>query len=250
VTTASDFRTAQVQLSLFTPGMQFRAAKILTFLLAEYGERFDGVPMSLPPLGDVPSPGPQWIIPSPPQLILQSSDGSLKLQASAERLDVFRGGESLTEEEMASELGWATELGLKYLHRSQSKAGRVACVLHRYADDANAARTLARHFCKPRWIDTALNRPGDFELHAHKRFRLDDLFEINSWIRCKTAFRVAKRMETERSSEHDVIFVEQDLNSLADQMQEREIQEEEIRRFFALAPVEMRHILDLYFPND
>lgn len=243
MTIARDFRTAHVQLSLFTPGLQLRPGKVLAFLVADYGEQFDGDPVSLPKFpGDLPV--------EVPQLILQSADGKLKLQASAARLDVFKGGESFSEEEIAAHLDWATGLGLSYLHRTQAHAARVACVLHRMADDANPARALSSHFCKQRWTDTALNRPGDFELHAHKRFRLDDLFEINSWVRCKTAVRVEEDKEKGKVSAPNLILVEQDFNSLAEQMEERELRQEEIRRFFALAPAEMRHVLGLYFPND
>src|SRR5207237_1331542 len=58
--------------------------------------------------------------------------------------------------------------------------------------DTHPALSLAKHFCQQRWLDGPLNRPGDFEMHTHKRFRLDDLFEINSWFRCKTGIYQAE----------------------------------------------------------
>jgi hypothetical protein len=77
---------------------------------------------------------------------------------------------------------------------------------------------------------------------------LADLFEVNSWVRCKTAVKMTGEEEKLQAKVPNLIFVEQDLNSLADQMDERELSEDEIRQFFAAAPAEMRHVLDLYFP--
>lgn len=107
--------------------------------------------------------------------------------------------------------------------------------------------TVAKHFCQPRWIDGPLNRPSDFELHAHKPFRLDDLIEINSWFRCKTAIGIA--VDPGESARPNVLFVEQDFNSLVEGMEDRNIPAAQIREFFSLSPAEMLHILQLYFPD-
>src|SRR5439155_246748 len=110
----------------------------------------------------------------------------LKLQAAPVRLDIIREEENITDGDVDEFLRWATELGLGYIRSTEGKASRIACIATRVAPDANPAKTLAEHFCQPRWLKGPLNRPGDFEVHAHKRFRLDELFDINSWFRCKT----------------------------------------------------------------
>jgi hypothetical protein len=248
--TVNDFRTVQVQASLFTPGLQFRSAKVLGHLLTEYSDKFDGEPQTLPPIDKfAPSGLPSGLLVSQffPQIMLQSADGHLRLQAGASRLDVIREGDAITEEETSAQLAWACELGLRYLELNDAKAGRVACIISRLGDASDPGKALAKHFCKPQWIDGPLNRPSSFEMHAHKRFRLDDLFEVNSWVRVKTAVR---KEENAVPFPPNVILVEQDVNSLTELMESRELSEHDLRRFFELSPREMCHVLEMYFPPE
>jgi hypothetical protein len=244
---ANDFRTIHVQFVLFTPGLQFRSAKILANLLTKYSEQFDGDPSTFPPASPPKGPTPKGVhrLIVEPQIVLQSADGRLRLEAKPSRLDVSKDGESISEEEVFQFLNWASELGLVYLEFNEAKAGRVACIMHRLCDAEKPAVTLSRHFCKERWIGGPLNRPGEFELHAHKRFSLTGLFDVNSWVRFKTAI-----VQDDGDLTPNKILIEQDFNSLSEHQESREISVQEIRRFFELAPREMRHVLEMYMPQE
>jgi hypothetical protein len=241
---ASDFRTVRVQASLFTPELQFRPSKLLAYLLTKYSEQFDGTPVVMPAVQEVPPDVPQVIL-EMPQIILKSTNGKLRLHASRIRLDVMKeDADQIEDATVVSFLDWMIDLGLDYLTETKAKAGRIACIVARVVDDATPGITLSRHFCQEQWVNGPLNRPGDFELHAHKRFRLNDLFEINSWFRTKTALKRAPA-----GTVTPAILVEQDFNTLVEQMEARELTAPEIRKFFELAPAELRRVLELYFPN-
>jgi hypothetical protein len=233
--TADDFADVSYQVSLFTPGLQFRAAKTLAFLLGGYADVFDGEPVSMGGFDGIPR--------EVPQVFLKSEDGRRRLQAGPDRIDVFREGDALKDREEF--VGWAVDLGVKYLRHVKATVGRVAFVTRRIVPDDEPAKTLSRHFCQERWTDTALNRPQDFELHAHKVFRLGDLFDVNSWMRCKTGIKREK--EREPATKPNVILAEQDFNSLGEQMDSREIRERDVRKFFELAAPETDTVLRLYF---
>ena len=119
--------------------------------------------------------------------------------------------------------------------------------MQRVAHDGNPPVTMSKHFCQQRWIDGPLNRPGDFQLHAHKRFRLDDLFEINSWVRCRSV--TVHLGEPKPNSGYNHIMIEHDFNSLAEDSETREISNDQIFQFFEIAPHEMGRVLRLYFPE-
>jgi hypothetical protein len=86
-----------------------------------------------------------------------------------------------------------------------------------------------------------LNRPSDFEVHAAKRFDLLEGLPINSWFRCKTALMGEQRQA--------IVLVEQDFNTLAEELDERDFNAEKRRQFFGRVPDEFRQVLDLYFPQ-
>ena len=102
---------------------------------------------------------------------------------------------------------------------------------------------LAKHFCKDRWYKAPLNRPENFELHAHKRFTLASDFAVNSWARSKTG-----KLSGD-GEEKTVVLFEQDLNTLAEEAPKRDFGEVEIKKFFGAAATELDSILDLYYPR-
>jgi hypothetical protein len=239
---AKDFRTIAVQATVFTPGIQFRAPKVFAHLQAKFGDEFDGEPQLLPMGGaNIPL--------DIPQILLKSADEKIRLQAGSGRVDLFKSGDHLRGQAVGAFLTWATEVFAEYLTSTAGKVGRVACVLHRVVSDPAPAKTLAHHFCQERWLasDGPINRPSDFELHTHKRFRLPDLFEINSWFRCKTA--IEKPTEGEPSASANLIVVQQDFNSPAEEEQTRELTNEQVSRFFEVSIVEFDKVLDRYFPS-
>jgi hypothetical protein len=138
---------------------------------------------------------------------------------------------------------------LDYQRAMSARVGRLALVITRAAPRAQPAMLLSRHFCKERWYEAPrnlapLNRPENFELHAHKTFNLGGLLNVNSWIRNKTAFLGST------GAPQPIVLVEQDINTLADLTETTTFSEEQIQSFFGLALPEMDHILALYYPAE
>jgi hypothetical protein len=238
---AKDFRVATLQVSVYTPGLHFQSGKLLVYLITRWGNEFDGEPITLP----VPSDAPAEI----PHVVLKSEDSRLALQIAPARMDLFWRRRNADEQFSLPEyLGWAIEVIAGYLEATSARVGRLACVATRVAFHQAPAKMLVEHFCQPKWISTGpLNRPANFELHAHKEFRLGGTFDINSWVRCKTGSVASAADATNRKK--PAVIVEQDFNTLTQETQEREYSLDEIRRFFRLVPHELQTVLDLYFPS-
>jgi hypothetical protein len=86
------------------------------------------------------------------------------------------------------------------------------------------------------------NRPEAFEIHAHKRFKMGE-FLVNSWVRCKSA------IASSASEMQPIVLVEQDINTLAEDVPSKVFRKAEIEAFFAKVSTEARTILNLYFPK-
>ena len=80
-------------------------------------------------------------------------------------------------------------------------------------------------------------------MHAHKRFRLTNEFEVNSWVRNKTGTISGEHPEP-------IVLVEQDLNTRAEDAERRRFSAEEIARFFSAVSNEFDVILRLYYPEE
>lgn len=235
---ANDFKTFEVQATIFTPGVHFRGAKVLGHFLSRHSQQFTGDPMSLP----FP-PGVAGIPLEMPQVVLKNDDSSLRLQAAPARVDVVKAGNELTAEAVQEFLGFAVDLFEHYAVAMQGKVGRVACVVHRLARHDNPARAIAEHFCREQWLKDPLNRPSDFEMHAAKKFLLGDLVMVNSWFRCKSA-----RIRMGEGPEITGVFVEQDFNTQAEEAESRSFSPGDVRRFYELCAEEFRVVLQRYFP--
>lgn len=231
--TAKDFDLVECQVTLFTPALQFLPNKVLVALLEEWGEVFNGDPIVIPASPNLP--------PGVPRLTLMSKDSRYRIQASAARVDLFRvkDGELCLPEH----LDWTLGVLFRYLGVTNGGVNRVAAVLKRAAALEDPAKLLAGHFCKEKWLHGPLNRPQEFELHAHKVFKLPNSVAINSWFRCKTVTLVDP-------PEQRAALVEQDFNTLAQEAEGREFSEAEIREFFASAPPEFDKVLSMYFPEE
>jgi hypothetical protein len=228
--TFDQFRPIEAQYALFTPGLQFSAAKIMSRL----SSFFDGTPVVLPLGVEVPA--------SIPRVTLSTADERQRVQISSVRMDFFlssKDSEMINPEQGTS---LAASVMNAYLEVTRATVGRLAFVLKRVADDPTSAPDLARHFCRDQWLSGPLNRPEDFELHAHKKYRLADSWNVNSWMRCKSA-RLA-------ASNQPVVLIEQDLNTLSEEVESVEFVVADINRFFRRCIPEVQSILELYFPGE
>lgn len=228
------FRISAIQCVIFTPHLAFRSSDILAHLLKCWGHKFNGQPIATP----IPDNAPAEI----PIILLKSEDNSL-------RMDIARGRTSVlwnrTSEEGDPEVSLVVEQFQEILKDFTKHVnvlpGRLALILNRFLPVENPAKNLAEYFCKEAWLAGPLNRPEQFELHAHKRYRLVKRFDVNSWVRVKTGQQVSDDMK--------VVLVEQDINTLAEELETKQFRPAQIKAFFQAAVSECDHILELYFPK-
>ena len=231
----ADFRLSSIQFTIFTPGLLFIPSKILGFVLTKWSQLFDAAPVSMPLPSEVPS--------EIPRIILQSSDGHYKLELAPSRANMFWLRQADTDEIKAEDfLGLATNLLCEYTAIVNGKVGRIAMVLNRYVKHENPGVFLAQHFCKDKWQTAPFSRPESFEIHAHKRYVLNNQFNINSWVRCKTGL-------IKLPDQQKIILVEQDINTFPEETETREFSNGQIKEFCKIGLNELNSILSLYFPE-
>ena len=231
---ATVFRMSVIQCVIFTPHLAFRSSDILAHLLEHWKNDFDGQPLTMP----IPDDAPAEI----PRILLKSVDDSLRMEIARGRTSVLW---NRTSEGGDPEVSVVVEKFRDILQDLTGHVnvlpGRLALVLNRVLPIENPARKLAEHFCKDAWIAGPLNRSENFELHALKKYRLAQQFDVNSWVRVKTGQRRTDGMR--------VVLVEQDINTLAEELETQQFQPQQMRDFFLAAVPECDQIFELYFPN-
>ncbi len=236
---AVDFRNVACQFSVFTRDFQFQSAKAMGVLLAKYAEILDGDPQVLPQMSNFQMPI------EIPQVVLRNAAGSLVVSLGAARIDITRTGDPLSETEVELFVDQSGDMALKYLGMMSATACRLAFSVSRKSNAPSPANFLAQHFCKESVVAGPINRPADFELHALKRYSLNE-FEVNSWVRCKTGLL---KVSGEGKANDSALIVEQDINTLAENSSSANFDTQHIKRFFSSVPSEMATILKLYFPD-
>jgi hypothetical protein len=236
------FRFSGYQTAAFYLNVQFSINRLLPRLVTELGDTLDGDPIVLPIPADAP--------PEVPRLVLANKAQSIRVEISLRRTDVRWLRQASGHEMPLNDFSVFSLRALNIFHQAvHLRPGRVALVVNRFQPYENPGTELARHFCRPELLsdDPAhkgpLNRPENFELHSHKKFQMGR-FLTNSWMRCKTG------MQTIGDRNRSIIFVEQDLNTLAEVIEETELNDDEIRDFHHLAIGELETILRLYFPYE
>ena len=234
---ARNFFTAVYQATIFTPDTSaFSAPKFLATILGKYAHHYNGSVQALPLPENIPS--------EIPRVILQSSDGYFKLEASPARVNslfMHQNIESTAEsEELFSSI--CVEVLEHYVRETETQVSRLAMVLTRVHKTENPAQVLIERFCKSDVQSVLFERSENFEIHNNKQFQLRN-FTINSWVRCKTATIIFSDSSTPG------IVVEQDLNTLATEIEQRKFTSEDIRSYFHQALKEAQEILRSYFPD-
>lgn len=229
--TADHFSTVQIQFTLFTPDEEVSSAKILRSLVPKWQAYFDAEPFILPLSEGVPR--------GIPKVVLRTRTGDARCEIASERINFFwvRAGEAsrFTDREREA----ALQRLFEYRDLIDARIGRLALVKTSFASHPNPGLFLARHFCDERWLREPLNRPENFELHAHKSYSLSKEIKVNSWVRSKTAV----------APNGPGVLVEQDLNTLVEEIKAREFSAAAIDEFFEVALREMDQILALYYPR-
>jgi hypothetical protein len=233
-----DFLLGVCQATLFTPDEEVSSSKLLKTLIPKWIERFDADPVLLPHEAGLPR--------EIPRIVLKSRTGAWRCDVASARINILwqRPKSDVSSPSLGSFYSEATELLNNYCRVLECRVDRVAAVVHRYATHEAPGIYLAKHFCKDSWLDKPLNRPENFELHAHKHFMLGGRFEVNSWVRNKTG------KLSYQNTQHSVVLVEQDLNTLSEVAESRSFAQDEIAEFFSLVVKEFDAILKFYFPEN
>ena len=236
--TASSFELASCQATIFTPDGDLAVSKVMKDLYPSLAALFDGEPTILPP---IPEGAPLEI----PRIILESTSHEWRCDFSRGRVNVYWRRPKSTGAGLAlgDFFGKAVEILLQYAAQLSPRIARLAALATRFSVQEKPGLFLARHFCKDRWDKAPLNRPENFELHAHKKFTLSGDLTVNSWARSKTG-----KLSGDGDEKLIVLF-EQDLNTLAEETSERDFCEAEIKRFFGAVATELDGILGLYYPR-
>ncbi len=237
--TASIFELASCQATVFTPAGDLSVTKVMKELYPSVAELFDGAPTILPPL---PEGAPLEL----PRIVLESRSQEWRCEFSPHRTNVTwrRLKTTSTQIELAEFFRKAQEVLVRHTAGQCARIGRIAGLATRFFRHEDPGLFLARHFCKERWDSAPLNRPENFELHAHKKFPMSGHFEVNSWARNKTG-----ALKGEPPTERIVLF-EQDINTLAEEASHRAFTNAEIEQFFEAIVREFDIILRLYYPNE
>jgi hypothetical protein len=235
--TASSFELASCQATVFTPDGDLAVSKVMKALYPPLSDLFDDDPTILPP---APAGAPLEI----PRIILESKSHAWRCEFSPARVNIYWRRTKSVEACVAlgEFFGKATEILLQYTDLLSPRIARLAALVTRFATHEEPGLLLARHFCKDRWDKAPLNRPENFELHAHKQFTLASDLTVNSWARNKTG------KLTGDGDERLVVLFEQDLNTRAEEAPSKDFTPTEIKKFFGAAASELDGILGLYFP--
>lgn len=219
--------------AFFPSGAAPNATQLLRRIPEEWFKHYSGEPIILP--------RPQGTPREVPALILQNHLGTEQIVVSHARIDVVCTTQ-LTNEKGSK--GFFTSAGDRIIDIakfSETRVGRIAAILHRIVEVPQPALALARHFCKEKWItDGPLNRPENFELHAHKTFTTQFGVIVNSWVRNKSATLATGTT---------IVHVEQDMNTHQEVQETKDFGPSEVRTFFTQITNELDRTLALYYPE-
>lgn len=231
-----DFGLVSCQASLFTPDEEVSGAKLGKGLLPSWTERFDAEPIILPSAQGLPR--------AVPRLIVQSQSGQWRCEIASARINFFwrRAAPEVAEPTLPEFFTDAQRFLHEYVAYQGARVGRVAAVLNRYVRHDSPASFLTQHFCQERWV-TSLADVQSFELHIHRRFDLGT-FSTNCWVRNKTG------TISEQGEPKPIILVEQDINTLAEDIDDKEFSENEVKEFFSAVAGEFDELLRLYYPGE
>lgn len=228
----------------FGPGTQVQGSRVLRQLPESLLAEFDGDPVLPPP----PQAGvlqvnvqiPGLVLPN---LVLRKQDGNVQVSIGSQRVDVISPTGQIAGS-LQDFLTAASETLLTVRRVVGARVPRVAAVVHRFRAIPTPARALAEQFCRDQVMGERgpLNRPENFELHAHKVFRTDFGVSVNSWVRNRSALLAATNTP--------VVSVEQDMNTLPPTEGEPDdLPDASIGTFFRGIAAELDRALALYYPD-
>ena len=234
---AADFVVDSIQTVVYTPDMTLAASRFIASVMKYYGERYDGEIEAVPLPPNYP--------PDLPRVVLRSLDSVYRAEASLSRVNSIwqRPAKLIGGVDIAELARECSNVQAEYVKSSKMRVGRLALIVNRVLLHDDPAKTLITRFCNPTTIIEPFNRSTAFEIHNHKQYSIfhsGTPLAVNSWVRCKTA----KMVDDGRSA----ILVEQDINTLAEELDLHRFDPESMSHFFEMAASELNEILRKYFP--
>jgi hypothetical protein len=229
--------TAQAVL-FFGPGTQVHGARVFRALPDELLAQFDGEPvLAAPTQGALQINIPGLAVPT---IVLRRRDGNAQLSIGPQRADLVSPTGHLGGT-LEAFLSRASETLLTVRTLLDARVPRVAAVVQWYRAIPTPPLALAEQFCRQDLMRQGpLNRPENFELHAHKVFRTGFGMNVNSWVRNRSAVVTATNTP--------VVSVEQDMNTLDDGTVD--LEDGAVSTFFRGIAGELDQALALYYPNE
>jgi hypothetical protein len=228
---------ASIQASIFTPNLSSDSSNILKKLFKLDTKLFDGAPTVLPLPPDAP--------PDIPRITLQDKANTLRLEIALHRMNIYR--LKGNEEDFIIPIQFheiASPFLNSLLREFGTKCVRLAAVIKRYYKIENPASEIVNHFNKESFLKEPFDRPSEFELHSLKKYNLPDFDDVNSWVRVKSGIIHAKG-----ATPKPAIIIEQDINTFAEDMVNKDFSEDQIHNFYEKTNEEFDNIIKLYFPT-
>ena len=233
---ASKFRTQLIIASAFVAVDELKVTNAFIQALQEWSTIYDGDPISLPLSQAAP--------PEIPTAILQSSDQSLGIEMARTKINLYWKRVESDKDASIDISDIYSQLADKVAtiaEKNKVVIGRLAALRMSIGNEPTPGRELSKQFCREEILNGPLKQVEGFELHAHKVFELYEAQNVNSWVRIKTS--------GSPGPDYEHIFVEQDINTLAEEINIRNFDRANIMRFFHEASQQLDSILDEYFPR-
>ena len=178
-----------------------------------------------------------------PRITLDSKDKKYKLEVAPIRINFFRNKIDENDKIIPNDvITPAVSLLTQLLDSLGTQCDRIAIVIDRNSIKDDASKVIASHFCKDNFIKEPFDRPSEFEIHSLKKYSFLEKFEVNSWVRIRSA-----HMRYESGIIHPIINVQQDINTIAEAT--KIYSKEDITIFYEKIYDEFDKILKLYMPK-
>lgn len=232
------FFTVYQQAAVWIQDYEPSVRELLSLTVNAWASRFDGAPSVLPTeLANMGLPA------EVPRLTARSEDRRWRIQVGRQRIDVIWEAITRTDRLSSPEFISATWDAIDPFLRLNAalRANRMAYVIRRFAKNEDPSATLATFFCRDEIRQGPLRRPESFVLHAHKAYQPTGLPQVNSWVKWQNATYTPSGDQPEIG-----IFLEQDLNTLPDDVGDVIFDRNAVRAFLATAPGEADNVLGVY----
>lgn len=219
-----------IQVSAWVTGDPLSPGSLVRHVLQDWGAMFDADPVVLPMGGVLEG---QF-----PSVIVESTTSQYRLEIADRRITIIWRRVAAQAEGIESV---ATELQrplVGLLGVAQVTVGRVAIVVNWAAEDKLPVDVLARQFFREDKLGGPGGPPRNFEVHVHNKFELLASLTVNSWVRIRTGEVIGQ--------EHRNVFVQQDINTLAEELETRNFSPADMSAFFTAATTKMPEVLSYY----